>query len=185
MIKEKWVNSNDETDLLSYITTFNERLAGACDLAKDHLKKCQTDLKVWYDKEANMRSFNAGDKVLVLLPIPTSHLHAKYPGPYVIEKKLNDLNYVVKKPDRRKNKQMCHVNMIKPYFTRGMKGNGVSSEHPLMPVVINNDPSACDFVLPESNVKLQNSNVLSDLKAHKLTHLTPSQQDEIQELVLR
>ena len=141
-------------------------------------------MKVWYDKEANMRSFNVGDKVLVLLPIPTSPLYAKNLGPYVIEKKLNDINYVVKTPDRRKNKQMCHVNMIKPYFIRGIKGNGVSSEHPWMPVVINNDPNARDFVLPDSNVRLQNSNVLSDLKAHKLTHPTSSQQDEIQELVL-
>ena len=182
MIKEKWLKSNDETDLLSYITTFKERLASACDSARKHKK---TDMKVWYDKEANMGSFNVGDKVLVLLPIPTSPLHAKYLGPYVIEKKLNDLNYVVKTPDRRKNKQMCHVNMIETYFTRVMKGNGVFSEHPSMPVVINNDPNACDFVLPDSNVKLQNSNVLSDLMAHKLTHLTPSQQDEIQELVLK
>ena len=32
-------------------------------------------------------------------------------GPYLIDKKENDLNYVIVTPDRRKSKQLCHVNM--------------------------------------------------------------------------
>ena len=59
-----------------------------------------------------------GDKVLALLPIPSRPLQARYFGPYTIDKKTSDLNYIVNTPGRRKNKQMCHVNMLKQYFDR-------------------------------------------------------------------
>jgi len=50
--------------------------------------------------------FNLGDKVLVLLPIPGHPLQAvvHYSGPYAIEEKVNDLNYVVQTPKRRKGR---------------------------------------------------------------------------------
>ena len=57
-------------------------------------------MKVWYDRKARGRSFNPGDQVLVLLPIIGQPLQARYSGPYVIERKVGDLDYIVKTPDR-------------------------------------------------------------------------------------
>ena len=37
------------------------------------------------------KTFEAGDKVLVLLPVPQNPLQAKFFGPYTIEKKFCDL----------------------------------------------------------------------------------------------
>ena len=51
-------------------------------------------MKSWYDKNARERSFKAGD--LVLLPIQGEPLRAKFSGPYLIEEKLNSVNYVLK-----------------------------------------------------------------------------------------
>ena len=62
------------------------------------------------------RVFKPGDKVLVFLPIPGHPLQARYFGPYEIESKISDVNYVVKTPGRRKEKRVCHVNMLKEYF---------------------------------------------------------------------
>lgn len=44
-----------------------------------------------------IRIFQPGDKVLVFLPVPGQPLQAKYSGPYEIENKINDLNYIVNK----------------------------------------------------------------------------------------
>jgi hypothetical protein len=74
-------------------------------------------MKEKYDKTTVTRSFQIGDKVLAFLPVPGTPLHARYFGLYVVEKK-NELNYVIVTPDRRKNKQLCHVNMLKPYHER-------------------------------------------------------------------
>lgn len=46
-------------------------------------------MKVWFDKRAQNREFLPGDKVLVL-PVPGSSLQARYSGPYVVQKKVDD-----------------------------------------------------------------------------------------------
>ena len=74
-------------------------------------------MKARYDNHVIDRKFKPGDKVLALLPIPGRPLQARYFGPYTIDKKTSDLNYIINTPGRRKNKQMCHVNMLKQYLT--------------------------------------------------------------------
>jgi hypothetical protein len=53
----------------------------------------------------------------LLLLIPGHPLQARY-GPYEIESKLSDVNYVVKTPGRHKEKRVCHINTLKEYFDR-------------------------------------------------------------------
>ena len=45
--------------------------------------------------------------------VPGRPLQARYYGPYTVEKKLSDVNYIVNTPGRRKQKQLCHINMLK------------------------------------------------------------------------
>ena len=66
-----------------------------------------------YDKNTKERSFKSGDKVLALLPIPGRPLQARYFGPFTVEEKASDLNYIINTPDRRKQKQFYHINMLK------------------------------------------------------------------------
>ena len=33
-------------------------------------------------------------------------------------RKINDVNYIVRTPERRKSKQLCHINMLKKYVNR-------------------------------------------------------------------
>ena len=61
-------------------------------------------MKNQYDKNCVSRTSQPGDKVLALLPVPGNTLQAQYFGIYLVEKKENDLNYVIVTPDRRKNK---------------------------------------------------------------------------------
>ena len=108
----------DEVNLLDYVSKFRERLSKACEVAREHLKSSQETMKRKADKHAKARSFKPGDKVLVLLPLQGEPLKAKFSGPYCVKKKLNDVNYVISTPDRRKDERVCHVNMLKEYFER-------------------------------------------------------------------
>ena len=119
LLKEKFL-SNDETplNLLRYVSDFRNRLSRACEVARSNLKTSQGKMKARYDNHVIDRKFKPGDKVLSLLPIPGRPLQARYFGPYTIDKKTSDLNYIINTPGRRKNKQMCHVNMLKKYFDR-------------------------------------------------------------------
>ena len=77
-------------------------------------------MKFWYDKRhgARHRKFSPGNKVLVFLPVTGQPLQARYFGPYVIERKVNDTDYIILTPDRRKMKRLCHINMLKEYHER-------------------------------------------------------------------
>ena len=119
LLKEKFL-SNDETplNLLQYVSDFRNRLFRACEVARSNLKTSQGKMKARYDNHVIDRKFKPGDKILALLPIPGRPLQARYFGPYTIDKKTSDLNYIINTPGRRKNKQMCHVNMLKEYYDR-------------------------------------------------------------------
>ena len=74
------------------------------------LKSIQSKMKIRYDENAKDRNFEPGDKVLALLPIPGRPLQARYYGPYNVDKKLSDVNYIVNTPGRRK--QNSYVTLI-------------------------------------------------------------------------
>jgi hypothetical protein len=56
--------------------------------------------------------------VLVLLPVQGSALTAKFSGPYVVERKLSETDYIIRTPDRRRKTRLCHVNMLKFFHSR-------------------------------------------------------------------
>lgn len=57
-------------------------------------------MKQCYDKKAVARSFQPGDRVLVLLPVLGSALSMKFSGPYTVERRLSETNYISQTPDR-------------------------------------------------------------------------------------
>ena len=138
-------------------------------------------MKSRYDLKTVSRTFKPGQKVLALLPVSGNPLSARYFGPYVVDEKLSDLNYVIVTSDRRKQKQLCHINMLKPYIDR----DNAVVVHPVN--VVKSDPdefvSSCkeNFSLP-GTAKLMNSDILHDLDS-KLSHLPPSQRQDLEQLL--
>ena len=56
-----------------------------------------------------VREFKPGEKVIVILLILCYPLQVNYFWPYVIESRMNNLNYIVNTPTRRKKRQICQV----------------------------------------------------------------------------
>ena len=187
LLKEKFL-SNDETplNLLQYVSDFRNRLSKVCEVSRSNLKTSKGKMKARYDNHVIGRKFKPGDKVLALLPIPGRPLQARYFGTYTIDKKTSDLNNIINTPGRRKNKQMCHVNMLKEYFDRDS-----SISKPI--TVVNTVPQESTVFEPEVNSdfidksdpgpsKLENSDILRNLN-NKLSHLEPSQQEELKQWI--
>ena len=119
LLKEKWLDEDPEKiSVLKYVATFKDRLFRAGQIAKRNLQESQSKMKVWYDRKAKSRCFEPGDRVLVLFPVVGNPLQAKYSGPYKVVKKISDTNYLVKTPDRHKETQVCHINMLKAYHEK-------------------------------------------------------------------
>ena len=186
LLKEKFLSDDDSSlNLLQYVSDFKNRLSKACDAAQSNLKSAQSKMKIRYDENAKDRNFEPGDKVLALLPIPGRPLQARYYGPYTVDKKLSDVNYIVNTPGRRKQKQLCHINMLKKYIDRD--SSVISSVN-----IVNSVPheqnqmDSDDFNLEKSDPsssKLQNSDILQNLD-QKLSHLDSDKRLELKQLVL-
>ena len=117
LLKEKLlVDDESSVNLFQYISDFHTKLTKAYNLARDNLKSVQNCMKESYDKNSFKQSFQVGDKVLAFVPVLGAPLYARYFGPYVVEEKENELNYVIVTHDRRKIKQLCHVNMLKLHY---------------------------------------------------------------------
>uniref|UniRef100_A0A3B1IMD5 Gypsy retrotransposon integrase-like protein 1 n=1 Tax=Astyanax mexicanus TaxID=7994 RepID=A0A3B1IMD5_ASTMX len=194
LLKDKWLFTDEPstTNLLDYVSSFRERLHFACEAAKSMLASSQSKMKKHYDKCAVSRSFQPGDLVLVLLPLPGSSLQAKFSGPYVIDSKLSDTDYVVRTPDRRRKTRVCHINMLKGYVARenhDCKTSAPSSSSipvasvsfvstPLQPFETEEPMSSAPVV----SARLQNSDILNNLPSF-LSHLSDDCSQDISNLI--
>ena len=183
LLKEKFLSDNvDSLNLLQYVSDFRTKLTRACELARANLVSAQKSMKARYDLDSVERKFEPGQKVLALLPVPGSPLQARFFGPYVVEKKLSDLNYVLVIPDRRKQRQLCHINMVKEYVDR----SNSTTVHLVSANVakLETDETVDNFKenadLP-GTARLKNSDVLQDLNS-KLSHLSQSQRQDLEHL---
>lgn len=190
LLKEKWLSEISDMNLLDYVSKFKTRLNRANEIARQNLEQGQAKMKQWYDKNVKNRVFKPGDKVLVLFPIRENPLQARYFGPYEVESKMGDVNYVIKTPGRRKSRQLCHINMLKEYMER----NGENVPKPVCSSTPADVVQGTDVELDgpsdtptevkhkEYSMKLQNSDVLENLE-QKFSHLSGKQQVEMTELV--
>ena len=184
MLKEALLSDEEPpVNLLDYVMTFKHRLVKVCELAKRNLQCAQARMKIWYDRKT--RESKAGDKVLALLPIPGHSLQARYHGPYVVERKVNDVDYVVVTPDRWKQRQLCHINMLKEYHDeeelctvavttlvdKGQRKLDVEKE------------GQHSEYIDDNGVRFNNSAALANLKS-KLGHLPENESSELECLIL-
>ena len=196
LLKEKWLDEDPEKiSVLKYVATFKDRLFRAGQIAKRNLQESQSKMKVWYDRKAKSRCFEPGDRVLVLFPVAGNPLQAKYTGPYKVVKKISDTNYLVKTPDRRKETQVCHINMLKAYHEKPKPelvtlNNRLGLESPthskdcVGQVAEKEEDTESEVRLgnDQQPIKLQNSQILNDLGT-KLSHLPLVQRKELAEVI--
>jgi len=161
------------------IGQFSQRLARVCEIAKEYLGEVQCKMKTRFDGKTKVRNFKPGDKVYVLFPFSGSPLQAKFKGPYIVKRKVSDENYIVCTPDRQKDVQKCHVNMMKRAFEKRVD---LSPEIVLLSTddntVIDLGHDSPDEIVP----KLKNSDVLKNLD-EKLEHLENSQKNQLKRLL--
>ena len=196
LLKEKWLDEDPEKiSVLKYVATFKDRLFRAGQIAKRNLQESQSKMKVWYDRKAKSRCFEPGDRVLVLFPVVGNPLQAKYSGPYKVVKKISDTKYLVKTPGRRKETQVCHINMLKAYHEKLKPelvtlNNRLGLESPthskdcVGQVAEKEEDTESEVRLgnDQQPIKLQNSQILNDLGT-KLSHLPLVQRKELAEVI--
>ena len=113
LFKESYLKDDDQLSLADQVAKLHHRMTNAIEIARADLKVPPKRTKTWYDQQAWNQSFKARDKISILLTVQGQPLQARYIGPFMIGKKINDVDYVVYTPGRCKEKCLCYVNILK------------------------------------------------------------------------
>ena len=97
---------------ISYVLAMREKLSRMRELVQQNLGHSQAEQKVGMTKMPGPGSFELGEDVVVLLPTSASKLLAQWQGPYKIVQKVGRLNYKVDGNNKKKRKQVLHVNLL-------------------------------------------------------------------------
>jgi hypothetical protein len=84
-------------------------------VVREHLGRAQQAQARVYNRGAQLRTFNPGDQVLVLVPTAECKFLAKWQGPYDVIDRVGDVNYRVRQPWRRKTIQVYNINLLKQW----------------------------------------------------------------------
>ncbi|KAK0136880.1 hypothetical protein N1851_026963 [Merluccius polli] len=174
-----------DSNVLDFVSKCQARLHRATSLAREALSSSQGSMKKWFDRKAVVRRFEPGDQVLVLLPVPGSALTARFLGPYVVKQQVSDTDYIILTPERRKKTRLCHVNMLKPYFSRDTSTKERPPEVSASLVCSDGVPDDVFLNMPsggQQNGRLSNSEFLSDVNG-RLSYLSDDQRTDVIQLL--
>ncbi|CAN2390102.1 K02A2.6-like [Pristimantis euphronides] len=121
LVREAWDGElhTPEESVIEYVMRFRDRMQTLARLVQDNMVQAQATQKQWYDRNTRDRVYQEGQKVWVLVPMTQNKLQAAWEGPYVVHKRLNEVNYIVTIDHARKRQKVFHVNMMKAHHEWG------------------------------------------------------------------
>lgn len=105
------MGERDES-VVSYVLSLRDQLESMTEHVQENLDMAQRQQKTWYGKNTQNWSFQTGNQVLILLPVPPNKLMVQWQGPYLILRPVGPVTYEVDVLDRRKRNRILHVNML-------------------------------------------------------------------------
>ena len=110
IINRRYQSTEDDYDI------YSQQWQRAIELARSHLLEAQNKQKVNYDKGSKILNLKVNDIVLLKAHSTPGKFNNRWYGPYVIIRKISDLNYEITKLDKTEigpTKLIVHVNRLK------------------------------------------------------------------------
>ncbi|XP_067293545.1 uncharacterized protein [Pseudorasbora parva] len=117
---------------IEHVREMRERIEKVMPLVREHLTKAQQSQQQRYDRAAQPREFQPGDRVLVLVPTSTCKFLATWQGPYTVVERVGPVNYRLRQPGRRREEQLYHVNLLKRWVGTREQLAALASVDPLV-----------------------------------------------------
>ncbi|XP_077962421.1 uncharacterized protein LOC144410313 isoform X1 [Gasterosteus aculeatus] len=114
--KEAWESQpSPHRTIIEHVDQMRTRMAQVWPVVREHLQQAQQAQARVYNRGAQVRAFQPGERVLVLVPSADCKFLAKWQGPYEVVTRVNEANYQVRQPGRRRPLQLYHVNLLKKW----------------------------------------------------------------------
>ena len=105
---------------LDHVEQVRDHMAQVWPIVRDHIWRAQQAQARVYDRGAQLRVFQPGELVLVLVPTAECKFLAKWQGPYEVVDRVGEVNYRVRQPGRRKP----HPTIPRKHFETVEGGSG-------------------------------------------------------------
>ena len=119
ILKELWTGQTHKAETKTtyqYIADLQERLECTCELACQELNGQSQNRKLTTTRTPDRsRTYEVGDKVLLLIPTDHNKILMQWKGPFKIKEKLNSMNFRI---DLGHRSQTYHANLLKKYHCR-------------------------------------------------------------------
>ena len=97
-LKDNIPDKRRSQNVIDYVLQLRERIRSSLDIVNENDQVTKKRSKFWYDRNAKAVSYKEGVLVLVLLPLIGKPFQAQFFGPYAIEKRIGEVDYVVRTP---------------------------------------------------------------------------------------
>ncbi|KAI2645879.1 Retrovirus-related Pol polyprotein from transposon 17.6 [Labeo rohita] len=101
--------------IIEHVRQMRERIDRVMPLVREHLSKAQQAQQRHYNRAAQPREFQPGDRVMVLVPSSACKFLASWQGPYTVLEKIGPVTYRLRQPGRRQAEQLYHINLLKKW----------------------------------------------------------------------
>lgn len=118
ILRELWSKDLEDEEVKTtyqYVVDLREKIESTLKIAQANLGSSSSRYKRHFDRKAKQRSFQIGDKVLLLLPTKRNKLQVKWQGPFTVIKTVGANDYTV---DVGGDQRTYHINLLKRYFER-------------------------------------------------------------------
>ncbi|XP_061833118.2 uncharacterized protein [Nerophis lumbriciformis] len=114
LVKESWEEGPSPSKKeIQYVMDLRAKLHTLGHLSRENLLQAQERQQRLYNMGTQHRQFSPGEKVLALLPTSSSKLLVQWQGPFVVTRRVGDVDYEVRRSDRGGATQIYHLNLLK------------------------------------------------------------------------
>ncbi|XP_064465530.1 uncharacterized protein LOC135377174 [Ornithodoros turicata] len=177
MLKESWEGKGEDPNVVQYILDLLDRLYRAREVVRANMKSAQEKSKKYYDRSAKARTFQVDDRVMLLKPSKQNKLDVRWEGPARVVQKLSETNYAVKMEGKRKDIQLFHCNLMKPYREREAVVNLTLNAPEEMSQDIPTAVGSPEFTIEELLRKIVNSGTLPEDQLRDVKQIFSEYQD--------
>ena len=128
ILRELWTSNIEEPEVKNsyqYVFELRKKLDDTLGIAHSELQKAQQRGKHYYDRNAKVRKFKPGDKILVLLPTDHNKLLMQWKGPYDVSEVVGLNDYKVKVKGKTK---VYHANLLKKYLEQDVASAAINEK---------------------------------------------------------
>uniref|UniRef100_A0A3B1KDF6 Gypsy retrotransposon integrase-like protein 1 n=1 Tax=Astyanax mexicanus TaxID=7994 RepID=A0A3B1KDF6_ASTMX len=116
LVKDAWESQPSPfRSVIDHVQDLQNHIKKIMPIVKENMEQAQQAQARVYNRPARLRTFQPGDRVMVLIPTSTCKFLASWQGPYTITERLSEVNYRVEQPGRRKREQVYHINLLKEW----------------------------------------------------------------------